>query len=284
MQRLLLSISFFLFSLMVMAQTIPPRLQLDPTIDANVSMRLRHALHSLGVQIDSTAPIRLFAELEAGNAGQLDAMQQRNIQTVTLLLEARYPGEERLISTAWLEFRGSGTNASAAQRQAINQIRPTHAGLKRWVIRYQSDIDQFFGENCAQLLETASTYADREDWREALAIAHGIPREATCYAEATPLVDRYYDAFQESSCNEQLRLAQLALTQQQAKVAIDALAQIDPTSSCAGEAEQLLNQAAQQLQGQEVAKAAFLRQVYQNQVQLETARQEIMEEVVKGRN
>ena len=276
-----LSFCFLMLSLTLSAQESTPRLQLDQEIDAGLAVRLRHALHSQGVQIDSGAAVRLFAHLEYARSSQLEGMQSRTVFGFSLFLEARYPGEEQIVSTGLIALNGTGRSQADARQQAINQLLPTHPGLRQWARRYQEDYQRFFGDQCEQLLDAAAAYAREQAWQQALALVHGIPQGSPCYADAASKVDHYYSAYQVASCAEQLRLARLSLTQQQPKAAVDALALIDPRSPCSSEAEALLEEASRQLQGQEMAKAAFLRQVYQNQVQLETARQQIMEEVVK---
>jgi hypothetical protein len=64
--------------------------------------------------------------------------------------------------------------------------------------------------------------------------------------------------------------------------ALEEIAQIDPSSSCAAAARQLLEEAAETLQDQQAAKAQFLRQVYQNQVAVETARSKVISGLLEG--
>lgn len=274
--------SLVLFASMssIHAQSIQPSLQIDGSVPAQLATRLNYALQQQSIQLDTTSACRLHAQLERGRSTTLEGMQGREVHGFLLYLSVKYAGKEQVISTGLIELSGTGTSARVAERNAINQLRPTHSGWQSWIKQFTDDYNAFFGADCEKIITQAADYAQQDRYLIALALVDGIPMDATCANQRSALRERYYLTYQTNHCNDHLNQAKLALTQSKAKAAIDQLAMIDPSSPCAGEAQALLSQASNQLEEQERAKAAFLRQVYQNQVKIETARNQIISDLV----
>lgn len=262
------------------AQTIRPSLQIDSSMPAQWRTRLSHALQQNGVQLDTASATRLFAQLESGRSATLEGMQGREVHGFLLYLTVKYAGEDQVVSTGMIELSGTGASAAAAERNALHQLRPPHRGWQKWVEQFTDDYAAFFGTRCDEIIARAADYAQQDQHLIALALVDGIPADATCASQRSALRERYYLTYQTNHCKDHLNQAQLALTQSKAKAAIDQLAMIDPNSPCATEAQALLARASTQLKEQERAKAAFLRQVYQNQIKIENARNQIISDLI----
>jgi hypothetical protein len=262
------------------AQDLSPRLRLASDLPAELAARLTVALQPY-VQLDTTSGPILQATLIEDQAMTLDGIRTKEVIGYQLLLEVTYRGEAQVIATGSVPLKGTGSSKAGAQQQALREIRATNTNLKQWAGRYAKDYQSYFGEHCHRILAGAADHAGRGEWLIALGLVEYLPPDSPCAGEAAALRTEYYQNYQQTHCRDHQHQAELALTQQQARAAIDHLALIDPGSPCADEVPALLNQATRMLQTQETAKAAFLRQVYQNQVQIETARNQIISDLVK---
>jgi hypothetical protein len=265
----------------VAAQSSTINVQFAPTVDEDIRQRLTPLLQQGGIQLDELAGVYLEANLEPVRQGQIDGMQKRVTVAYDFLLNLRIGGSQEVVSSQVISVQATGTNEATARRAALSSLRSGSAKVNHFVAALRTDYDRAFNANCARLLAKAEQMTERKELLTALAIANAVPPSSSCYAQARADRESYYLAYQAANCAEHLSSARAHLVMEVPKAAVEELAKIDPASTCAEEAKQILEEAAAQLKDQQNKKALFLRQVYQNQVQVEQARNTIISDLIK---
>ncbi|WP_020535621.1 hypothetical protein [Lewinella cohaerens] len=275
---LLLLLSGFLNG---MAQDIPLQLRFAKSVEKDVVQRLTPALQRNGALLDSLSGVLLEADLVLAREGQIEGMRTRFVAAYDLLVNLRLSGSDQVISTASTSLQATGSSLADARRNALRQLTNGGTSANRLWETLKADYQKTFTANCNDLLATAAQQAERGNLLTALAITDAIPMASPCYAQARNKRQAYYLDYQAASCRQHLDMAHQQLALEMPKAALDEIGKIDPSSDCGGEARQLVEKAAAQLKDQQSRKAQFLRQVYQNQVQIEQARNTIISDLVK---
>lgn len=282
MKHTLTSLLILLTSLVFGQTEVPIRMQLDEQTDVQLVDRLRQALQRSDIQIDGISTIILSSKLSPGKSGEIEGIANRQILAYDLLLEARLAGTQQLFHTSVVALQGSGSNKYEAHQAAIRQLGFRNRTWQRAIEQLKIDYIKTLHENCGSLLTEAEQLQERQQLLTALALADGIPLDAPCYAQAREYRERYYQSYQETYCQNHLEQARRQLALELPKAALAEIAKIDASAPCADEAKQLLETAAATLKDQQSAKAQFLRQVYQNQVEVETARSKVITGLLEG--
>ena len=275
MNRFILFCSVLALTLGLQAQDLVPTVQLQSDLPEAIEARLVSALVRNGIQIDELAGTYLDVTLDPMRENRIEGMQSRYVATYQLGLTLRMQGNGRIIGSAIKGINASGKNAEEAKRQmdistAVNQA------AEELITAY----NYAYGTRCAALLQEAQLLSGRETLK-ALAIVDAIPAGSPCHADAQTARLQYYNDYQAANCKLHLELARRQMALNAPAAALDELAKIDPTSDCAAEARSILEEAANLRETQQLAKAQFLRQVYQNQVQVEQARTQVISELVR---
>lgn len=262
-------------------QNLSPTYRFSDKVSEEVRQYLLPALWRSGIVMDTLSGVILSASLSPVQERKLEAVQIRYIAAYDLFVEARLSGSRKVISSEAATFQSTGSTPEEARRMALRQLHTGSARVDRLLGKLTADYQRTFGENCHQLLTKAAQQAERNEVLIALAIADAVPMDAPCYELAQRQRVLYYDRYQQEFCEQHLEAARRQLALEMPKGALEEIGKIDPSSTCAAEAHQLLSQAGAQLKNQQSAKAQFLRQVYQNQVAVEQARNAVISDLVK---
>lgn len=262
-------------------QDIPLQLRFAKSVSSEVEQRLTPALQRNGALLDSLSGVLLEADLVLAREGVVEGMRTRYVAAYDLLINLRLSGSDQVISTASVSLQSTGNTLDDARRNALRQLTSGSAAVNHLWETLKADYQNAFTTNCNNLLATAAQQAERGNLLTALAIADAIPMASPCYAQARGSRTTYYLDYQAASCQQHLEAARQQLALEMPKAALDEIGKIDPASDCAPAARQLVEKAASQLKDQQSRKAQFLRQVYQNQVQIEQARNTIISDLVK---
>lgn len=277
----LILINFLVCCSWLSAQDMITNIQFAPTVASDVQQHLTPLLQAGEISLDVLSGIYLDASMELVNEGKIDGMRTRYTAAYQLYLNLRISGSQEVISSQIIPLKGMGNSADNARRAALRSLRTGTPQVDTIVQQLQRDYQQAFGANCSNLLAKANQQAERDQLLTALAITNAIPMDASCYGEARASREEYYLAYQAASCQGHLEAARQQLALELPKAALEEIGKIDPASDCAITARKLLEDAADQMKEQQSRKAQFLRQVYQNQVQVEQARNAIISDLVK---
>lgn len=277
---LLISILTGLLGGVLTAQSNPAYVELQSELSDGWTIRLEQALLAAQFRLDTLQPIRLIAHAYPFREQRTDQMKGMFLLQYEIVLELVMSGSEELLASESFTIDGAGTSKQEAlrncRRALVYRSPPVKVALDNLFTTYQERLYQ----NCDTFLAQISALKDRGQLTTALALADGIPVEAGCYQQARTERLAIFQAYQEQHCATHIRQAKLHLANQLPKATLNELAKVDPGASCAVEVEVLLSQATQMMKNQQSAKAQFLRQVYQNQMGLEQARTEIINNII----
>ncbi len=276
------SISLLLaFTLSLSAQDLTPTFRFAEGVDQELEQQFTTLLYREGCAVDTLSGVLLSLRMTPMREGVIDGMRRLHTAAYQLYVESRISGSQKVLTAEAAQIMSTGTSPEQARRSALLQLQNGTSQLTTIIKKMATDYQQAFAGPCHGLLADAAKLASNEEFLAALAVTNAIPVDADCYDFAQGQRQRYYDKYQEAYCATHLNAARSKLTLEQPKAAVEELAKIDPQSSCAAEAQRILEVAASQLKEQQSAKARFLRQVYQNQVQVEQARNQIISDLVK---
>ena len=281
MRRILLIFSLLLCAQCFYAQKLTPTFKFASGIDEDLRQQFTSLLYQEGCAIDTVSGVLLHLRMSPVREGVIDGMKRLHTAAFNLYVETRITGSQKIVSSEIAQVQSTGTTPEQAQEAAVQQLQTGSTRLTRLVQKLAADYEKTFGGTCHGLLAEAARLADTDQLLAALALANAVPADAECYTFASRQRTLYYDRYQQTYCRAHISAAQTQLALEMPKAAVDELAKIDPESPCAEEARILVNQAASVMKEQQTAKARFLRQVYQNQVQVEQARNQIISDLVK---
>ena len=281
MRYLFSIVSLFFLVSSSLAQNLTPTFRFAAEVDEELQQQFTTLLYREGCTVDTLSGVIISLRMSPMQEGVIDGMRRLHTASFQLYIESRISGSERVLTAEVAQVQSTGTTPEQAQRSALQQLNSSSSRMSPVIKKMMADYEKMFSGPCHALLAEAASLANKENYLAALALADAVPADADCYNFAQGRRTRFYEQYQEAFCNEHLTAARNSLAVQQPKAALDELAKIDPQSNCAAEAQQLLAEASTQLQDQQSAKARFLRQVYQNQVQVEQARNQIISDLVR---
>lgn len=281
MLRILFISSLLLTSPFLFAQNLTPTFKYASGIDEDLQQQFTSLLYREGCAVDTLSGVLLQLRMSPVRQGVIDGIQRLHTAAFNLYIETRISGSQKVISSEVAQIQATGRTPEGAEQSAIQQLQTGSTRLTRLVQKMAADYQKTFGGPCHSLLAEAAKLADTDQLLPAIALANAVPAEADCYTFAARQRRLYYGRYQQIYCRAHVSAAQTQIALEMPKAAVDELAKIDPESPCAEEARILVNQAAALMKEQQSAKARFLRQVYQNQVQVEQARNQIISDLVK---
>ncbi|MEO0724939.1 MAG: hypothetical protein AAFZ63_10385 [Bacteroidota bacterium] len=263
------------------AQELKPTFRFADGVEEDLQQQFTALLYREGCTVDTLSGVMLSLRMSPVQEGMIDGMRRLHTAAYQLYIESRISGSQRILTAEVSQIMSTGTSAEQARRAALMQLQNGTSQLSIIIQKMVADYREAFAGPCHALMADAVKLANNDEPLAALALANAVPADADCYDFAQRQRARYYDQYQEAFCATHLSTARAKLTLEEPKAAVEELAKIDPQSTCASEAQQLLEQAAALLKEQQSAKARFLRQVYQNQVQVEQARNQIISDLVR---
>lgn len=177
------------------------------------------------------------------------------------------------------KLNGSGSNRQVAINRAISSIRPQRKIYADFIESLQQKIQTYYSEECNAIVAQANRAIQNNNYEKAISLLYILPSDSECRLNNQALLDQAYSEYQKQNCQAFLQQANVAVLKKDFKDAIDWIAQVDPTSPCQQEAKTLLNDITQKVDEQSAKKMAFLNKVYQDNVELEKARQQSMKSI-----
>ncbi|MEM1216492.1 MAG: hypothetical protein AAGJ82_12445 [Bacteroidota bacterium] len=245
------------------------------------TVRLEQALLDASFGMDSLQPVVLQTKAFPLRETQSDQLQHQVMIQYEVTLTLRMSGTDELLANESFTIDGVGRSQRQALRSCGQGIRYTKSPVKTALDALHTTYRQRLYDQCDVLVRQVEHLRQRQQLTAALALADGIPVDATCASTARTQRDLAYQAYQTAYCEAHLQAAELSLAQQKPAATLTELAKIDPASPCAAQVRVLLKQATELRDEQQAAKATFLRQVYQNQIGIEQARTEIITNIIE---
>ena len=144
-------------------------------------------------------------------------------------------------SYTW-SLSGAGFSRAEAAKNAIKNLNANNKEFKEFVAETKQKVNDHFVKNKAALIAKANSLAKMQKFDEALAILFAYPPNLDGYADIDKAMANIYKQYQTQNCAQMLQQAKAAAALQYYEIAIDILAGLDASSSCAADAKNLIAQ------------------------------------------
>lgn len=131
---------------------------------------------------------------------------------------------------------GAGTTTEDCINKAFSPMRSQPIMLKA-AIGFRQKIADYYTKNCAAVISRAAAQAAFNNPTEAFVALHAIPAGYPCFEEVQAAKNNYFQKAQSKECQEKLKEAGAAVSDQKIGAALWALAQVDAAAPCFAEAK-----------------------------------------------
>lgn len=147
-----------------------------------------------------------------------------------------------VFNTYTWSISGSGFTRTEAAKNAIKSLNSNSKEFKEFVAETKQKVNDYYVKNKAALIARANTLASTQKFDAALALLFGYPPNVDGYADVEKAMVSIYKKYQTQHCAQMLQQAKAAAAEQHYSIALDIIAGIDASSSCASDANKLISQ------------------------------------------
>lgn len=170
--------------------------------------------------------------------------------------------EQVILDEYSFEVKVLGKTDNQATAMAVKQINPRKPEIRAFMSTAREKIEQYYIERTPALIAKAQMLADREEYKKALSVLSSVPESVSEYLT---VVDMMTSIHQQMIDKEAMRLIQYAknnVIKKNYSEALDDLFLVDPMSSMAPEAQNVINQIKTKIEEQDrLAYEAKLREL-----------------------
>lgn len=284
-------LSFFL-STLSFAQTDSPVEDLDIRImpvklDKNLSASIQPKLESKVINIftqnnivnQKESTFAVYPMLSLLEFGQLEGITNEITVQLELGLLVKNIFSDQYILIFSHKLSGSGKNNQTAVNRAISNIRPQRKAYRGFINDLQQKVQSYYTNECSNIIATAQTAIQNNQYQKAITLLYVLPKNSDCRRSNQTLLDQTYNQYQSQHCQSLIQKADVAVLKKDYKDAINLLGQVAPDSPCRNDAKRLLQTITEKVEEQTAKKMNFLNKVYQDNVELEKARQQSMKSI-----
>lgn len=215
---------------------------LDNNTKSILKNKLLNVVSTQGVAGTECGAIVLVPEIDVVNSAVISGgMRQIMSVELSVTLTVSNMITNTVFNTIQLSTTGEGYSDHEAKRSAIHKMNTSSPECLQFVEGAKSKIVGYYGSNTKAIIAKANTLASQQLFDEALALLATYPESLSGYVEVSDAMTAIFKKCQTRYCSQILLSAQAAYAQRNYVEAADLVAMIDAQSSCAPQAESLLN-------------------------------------------
>lgn len=242
--------------------------------------KLRQMATANGISADlSGTQFFLSAKIHVLDKAILPGPPMQHSYTLAISLYVVDDYNQKIFSTATMEVKGIGNNENKAYINGIRRMNVNSSDIKSFIAEGKQKVLRYYDENYRTLLAKAASENSMKQYGKALNIALSVPPCSKGYEQALQSAGRFYQAYINQQCQENLAKAKTAWnTRQDAAGAAEAgeyLSQIYPDAACHAEAMALYKD----IKAKVKEDAKFEMKQYNDAVAIEKQRLEMMKAV-----
>ena len=229
-----------------------------------------------------TPSFGIFAEFSINdNSVAEGGMQTLTIVSAEITLFIKQLDNNTLISSVNKHLKGSGTSKNTAISNAISNITPDDVEYKNFLKTSKEKIITYYDNRCEDLMTLAQNMVIKQDYEQALSLLMSIPIEAkSCYKNAQIKSNEVFKVYQNKTCQSMILGAKAKIASQQYSDALELLSQVDPLSTCSGEAKALIESTETKVSVQQKKEWDLALKIYEDNIALEKYRTDAIKEMV----
>lgn len=206
-----------------------------------------------GAEATATAPIQYVVDLEV------------SFFVVNM-------AEKLIVDEMSFTVQGIDRIQDKAVIMAINQIKPQSPKVRIFMDNVRSQIITYYDTRIPALLTKAQAYAGMNQHALALAVLAGVPESCDQYPIVAEQMVAIYGEMTEVKSAQALQQAQAYAATKDYDAAVTELAYVDPASSSAPQARELIGQIADKVQKSDENKMQLAMKLYDDNMDLERRR------------
>ncbi len=132
---------------------------------------------------------------------------------------------------------GSGKNRAEAITKGIQQLRSKKPQMAKSISEIDRKVKDYYDTNCDKIAATATDLVQKKQYQAALALLHGVPATAGCYASLAAQKEQVFKSVQEQQCSNISRQADALIAANNFTGALNLLSQVDASAPCAADVD-----------------------------------------------
>lgn len=214
---------------------------IDSASAKTLGMRLKKILSQNGITEDGSDFVVVPKVIITDEALIEGGMKNIYKIQADLMLEIVQMSTGKSFGSTSVEMKGSGMrNKSAALKNAFGTIKYNDVAISRFLDDTKKTIIKYYTDNKEAIFAKAQQAAAQNDYEQAIAILGCIPENMIYADEVNKQIQNYFDQWHTHDCESVILQAKGAVATKQYDQALALLGEIDPNSSCASAASQLL--------------------------------------------
>lgn len=134
---------------------------------------------------------------------------------------------------------GVGVSERDAYLNAIGGIKTQSRELEQFITTGKARILEYYRQYCNEIIAEAESIVP--DYANTLNLLMNVPPTSSCYADAQPLIKKYYISYMEKNCMEYLQKAKSSFAQGNFVQAATQLGNVPQGLQCSQDADVLMN-------------------------------------------
>ena len=245
-----------------------------------LSERLKSAFTAASLSEQTISIFAIRPYMEVTEFGKVEGVKTKVTCNASLRLSLQNLLTGANFSEQTISFQGIGDDKNAAINQAINSIKASNAGLKKFATQTQTDIAAYYTKECANVLTQAQQQLELKNFVQAAIVSGAVPTSATCYKDAQTLKQKSLLAFQENNCKNLLTKSDAFTAANDFKSALMMLSQIDASSACANDVKSRIAAIEGKVDEKNKEEFDWFFKAYATGAELQKAQNKIYEEIL----
>ena len=206
-------------------------------------------------------------------------MESITVVTCDLSLFIKQVENNMLFSSISKTLKGSGKNKALAISNAISKIPIADASFKEFIEVGKQKIVDYYNLRCDDIITEFESLLLKAAYEQALGLLLTVPQEVKCYSIVQEKSIQAYRSFQNQKCNQRIQLAKSKLAANEFAEAIRILGQIDPSTVCFKESNDLLIEASVHFDAQQEKAFEESKRIQEDNLALEKQRVDAIKEI-----
>ena len=209
-------------------------------------------------------------------------MQNITVTTCELSLYIKQVDNNILFSSIIRQVKGSGNNKQSAITNAISKIPTSDKDFQTFIETGKGKIIQYYESKCQDIISKSESLVKMQKYEDALGLLLTVPEVVSCYSKVQGKSFEVFKAFQNQKCATKLQEAKTALATNNYNLALETLGQIDPSTICFKESQQLMKSAESKIDAEEKKQWDLQMKIYNDAVSLEKQRINAIKDVASA--
>ena len=243
------------------------------SVFSSLSTKLERMITNCGGTSVNNGNIVLFPEFNFVNDDMIEG-GMRNIYSVNVEMTVKAVSlkSNNSFGTVSWTLKGKGYSKSEAVKDGLNRLEVNDPKFEHFYSGIRSKIEKYYVNNRAAIMTQAKSLAAQQQYEEAIALLYDYPSGISGSSEVLDLLTSVYRKYQTANCSKALQEARAKFAVQEYEEAASIIADIDATSSCAGEVKALSEQIRNKINADQAAEQEMEMQKYEIDASVERAR------------